>query len=86
MAATQNNKTLADVIEELKRERDTRVRVYGDWIKQGKIKRPVAEHRYLCIMTAIKELEALQAQKVGSQSRLFDNPFEPKTPDFNAKD
>lgn len=79
---TQNNKTLADVIEELKRERDTRVKHYGDWIKQGKITRPVAEHRYLCMQTAIKELEALQAQKIGGQSRLFDNPFDPKTPNF----
>jgi hypothetical protein len=84
--AALNNKILSDVIEEIKREVATRVKVYPQWIAAGKIDRPTAEHRYLCLMTAIKELEALQAQKVGSQSRLFDNPFEPKTPDFNAKD
>lgn len=84
--AAQNNKILSDVIEEIKREVATRVKVYPQWISSGKIDRPTAEHRYLCLMTAIKELEALQAQKVGAQSRLFDNPFDIQNPNFNAKD
>jgi len=77
---TGPKKILSEVIAELKRENATRANVYPRWIREGKIIRDDAEHRYLCIATAIKELEMLQAQKVGRQSGFFDtpNPFTPK--------
>jgi antibiotic biosynthesis monooxygenase (ABM) superfamily enzyme len=72
--------TLFELIEEVQREIDTRKRVYPGWIASGKIKREVAEHRYLCMVAILKKLQKEQADIVGHQTRLWDDPNPDTTP------
>lgn len=81
MSRSGQAKPLALVVEELQRELSTRARVYPRWIAEGKITQADADHRYLCIATALKEIQGLVSQRVGRQSGMFDKdfdkPFEP---------
>lgn len=65
--------TLADQIKELKRELDTRQRVYPIWSSgpSPKLKPAVAAHRIACIEASIVVLEELNSRQSGQQSTLF---------------
>lgn len=72
--------TLFELIEEVQRELDVRKRVYPAWISSGKITRDNAEHQYLCMVAILKKLQKEQADIVGHQTRLWDDPNPDTTP------
>ncbi|HRI62305.1 MAG TPA: hypothetical protein PK228_21335 [Saprospiraceae bacterium] len=65
--------TIREEIAELKRELQTRRRVYPEWKVLGKITQKDAEHRVACLESSIKRLEEIERQQVGSQAAMFDN-------------
>lgn len=75
-------KNIPDMLDEVRREIETRERVYPRWIAEGKIKREDAEHRYMCMKSIEDFLKKEQARRVGVQTNFFDkqqNPFTPIT-------
>jgi len=61
-----------DVISELRREYNTRARVYPNWIAHGSLKQSTADIRQARLSRAIELLEAMQAKM--PKPSAFDEP------------
>jgi hypothetical protein len=79
-------KNIPDMLEEIRREIETRERVYPRWINEGKIKREDAEHRYMCMKSIEDFLQKEQARRVGVQTNFFDKATNPFSPIKNQED
>lgn len=71
-------KTIAEVLTELKRELKTRKRVYPNWVNAEKLNANTAQHRIECIEEAIRFIETnkpkpidLFSQPPGGRGMLF---------------
>ena len=62
--------TVADVIDEIKREIKVRERVYPGWVKSGKIRQSCADYRCLCLKAALVWLEEIE-RTTAEQRSLF---------------
>lgn len=71
LSTIPQHKTLEESLKELKRELDTRIRVYPDWISWGKVSFDVAQHRNDELRVLIDRLEKEIARTSGTQQSLF---------------
>ena len=71
LSTTPQHKTPEEILKELKRELDTRVRVYPDWISKGRVNFDTAQHRIDVLRIQITHLDKEIARTKGEQTTLF---------------
>lgn len=76
----QQQTTPEQRLTELRRELQTRERVYPDWVKNGKLARRTADHREQVIRDVLADLEKLyQVPPQSVQAQLFTSEQVPVT-------
>ncbi|GAB2874074.1 hypothetical protein [Hymenobacter ruber] len=68
----QQATTLEQRLTELRRELETRKRVYPDWVRTGRLSQHTADHREQVLRDVLADLERLyQARLQPTQGQLF---------------
>ena len=60
-----------EILDELKREMQMRLKVYGEWIRKGKIKQDIAIKRCAALKLAYRIIKVQLDSEVGVQKELF---------------